>query len=170
MNMITPNFAINNNTFRYVPPTTYTPFLPSGTCPNKRGSYSVTGSMMTVHITFNTVGGAGTAGIGIYGFGIPTGYTIRTVPFNSVPTNGEVQQYINTGVAGDYSGTTIGNGCIQYRGVSMATTCIVPLTNTLLAAYGTSQTSGVTNWHGTSYYPFSTVNLVCSFSATFPIN
>ncbi len=103
INIDTPTLRINNNVFRYVPSTTYTPFMPSGSCPYRRGSYSITGSMMTVHITLSTVGGAGTAGIGIYGFGIPDGYTIKIVPFNSVPTNGEVQQYINTGVAGDYS-------------------------------------------------------------------
>jgi hypothetical protein len=171
LNLIAPNVYIRSNLFRYVPPTTYVPVISNGTCPYRRGSYSITGSMMTVHITFNTIGGGGTTGSGIYGFGIPTGFTIRTVAYNAVPTNGEVQLYdLATGTSGDMSGTSVGNGYIQLRGVNMATTCIVPFTNNLLAAYGSSQTQGNTNWHGSTYYQFGAPNIVMSFSATFPIN
>ena len=112
----------------------------------------------------------GSAGSGIYGYGIPPGYTIKTVPYNSIGANGEVQLYTNTGVFGDFSGTSIGNGCMQARGASMATTCVVPFTNTTLAVYGSSQTAGVSNWHSSGYYQFSQANLTFSFTATFPIN
>lgn len=171
INIDTPTFKINLNLFRYVPPTTYVPTLSTGSCPNRRGSYSITGSMMTVHVTFNTVGGAGTVGSGIYGFGIPAGFTIRTVPYTGSGTNGEVQLYDPaTGTTGNMSGTSVGNGYLQVRGLSMATTCVVPFTNTSLAVYGTSQSAGITNWHGSTYYQYSYANLVMSFSATFPIN
>ena len=172
INIDTPTLRINNNLFRYVPPTTYVPIISNGTCPTRRGSYSITGSMMTVHITFTTIGfGTGSAGSGIYGFGIPTGYTIRTVAYNTTPTNGEVQLYdLATGTTGDISGTSVGNGYLQVRGLSMATTCVVPFTNNLLCVYGSSQTQGLTNWNGSTYYQFSYANLVGSFSATFPIN
>ena len=171
VNMITPNFAINNNTFRYVPPTSYTPTLSTGFCAIKYGSYSVTGSMMTVHITYNTIGAAGFAGSGIYGFGIPSGYAINTVSHVSFPFNGAVQLYDPaTGTTGYISGTSVGNGYLQVRGLSMATTCVVPFTNNLLCVYGSSQTQGLTNWHSSSYYQLSYANLVGSFSATFPIN
>jgi hypothetical protein len=172
LNLVAPNVYIRSNLFRYVPPTTYVPTLSTGTCPTRRGSYSITGSMMTVHITFTTLGfGTGTAGSGIYGFGIPTGFTIRTVAYGSIPSNGEVQLYDPaTGTTGDMSGTSVGNGYLQVRGLSMATTCVVPFTNNTLAVYGSSQTAGITNWHGSTYYQFSYSNLVESFSATFPIN
>ena len=171
LNLVAPNVYIRSNLFRYIPPTTYVPTISNGTCPTRRGSYSITGSMMTVHITFNTIGGGGTTGSGIYGFGIPTGFTIRTVAYNTTPTGGEVQLYdLATGTSGDMSGTSVGNGYIQLRGVNMATTCIVPFTNNLLAAYGSSQTQGNTNWHGSTYYQFGAPNIVMSFSATFPIN
>jgi hypothetical protein len=169
INIDTPTLRINNNLFRYVPPTSYVPVLSTGNCPNRRGSYSITGSMMTVQITFNTIGGGGTAGSGIYGFGIPLGYTIRNVAYTATPTNGEVQLVDPAYANGDMSGTSVGNGYLQVRGLSMATTCIVPFTNTLLAAYGTSQTQGITNWNGSGYYQFSYANLVMSFTATFPI-
>jgi hypothetical protein len=172
LNLIAPNIYIRSNLFRYVPPTTYVPVISNGTCPTRRGSYSITGSMMTVHITFTTIGlGVGTAGSGIYGFGIPSGYTIRTVAYNTTPTNGEVQLYDPaTGTTGNMSGTSVGNGYLQVRGLSMATTCVVPFTNNLLCVYGSSQTQGITNWHGSTYYQYSYANLVMSFSATFPIN
>lgn len=162
---------LSNKLFRYALPTTYVPTLSNGTCPTRRGSFYITGSMMTVHITYNTIGGGGAAGNGIYGFSIPTGFTIRTVAYNTTPTNGEVQLYDPaTGTSGDMSGTSIGNGYIQLRGISMATTCIVPFTNAILAAYGSSQTQGNTNWHGSTYYQFGAPNIVGSFTATFPIN
>jgi hypothetical protein len=172
LNLVAPNVYIRSNLFRYIPPTTYVPTLSTGFCPTRRGSYSITGSMMTVHITFTTIGfGTGSAGSGIYGFGIPTGYTIRTVAYNATPTNGEVQLYDpTTGTTGDMSGTSVGNGYLQVRGLSMATTCVVAFTNNTLAVYGSSQTQGITNWHGSTYYQYSYGNLVMSFSATFPIN
>jgi hypothetical protein len=87
--------------------------------------------MMTVHITYNTIGVAGSAGSGIYGFGIPSGYTIRAVAYATLPFGGAVQLYDPaTGTSGDMSGTSIGNGYLQVRGLSMATTCIVPFINT----------------------------------------
>ena len=102
---------------------------------------------------------------------VSTGYTIRTVAYNTTPTNGEVQLYDPaTGTTGDMSGTSVGNGYLQVRGLSMATTCVVPFTNNLLCVYGSSQTQGITNWNGSTYYQFSYANLVGSFSATFPIN
>jgi hypothetical protein len=172
LNLMAPNVYIRSNLFRYIPPTTYVPTLSTGFCPTRRGSYSITGSMMTVHITFTTIGfGTGTAGSGIYGFGIPTGFTIRTVAYGAIPSNGEVQLYDpTTGTTGDMSGTSVGNGYLQVRGLSTATTCVVPFTNDLLCVYGSSQQNGILNWHGSTYYQYSYGNLVMSFSATFPIN
>jgi hypothetical protein len=80
LNLQTTDLYINNNIFRYVIPTSYTPTLTAGSCVNLYGTYSILGNMMTVIITADTfAGGTGGAtyppvlGVTPYGYGIPPG-------------------------------------------------------------------------------------------------
>lgn len=169
INMVTTNFNINSNLFRYVPPTSYTPTLITGTLPSKFGSYSITGSMMTVQIYCDDVGSTGTAGSGVYSYSIPSGYTINSVPFGVAPTNGAVIRYYS-GYPTDLFGTVLGTGGIQARGSSTATVCVIAYNTTSLCLYASAQTTAQYNYQSSAFYQYSFPNLIISFSATFPIN
>ena len=125
---------------------------------------------MTVQITFNSLAG-GTTGSGIYTYGIPSGFTIKSSAFGLTPTNGGVIRYdsANAGLA-YLGGTSVGSGYIQHRANNTATVCVLVATNSTLVLYGTSATNNNTNYQGSNYYPFSLSGIMVSFTATFPID
>ncbi len=176
VNMITPNFYINNNLFRYIPPTTYTPDLNTGSCVNRSGSYTVMGGMMTVQITFNTLAG-GTAGVGgIYQYSIPLGFAIKSVAFGGAPTDGHIIRVDAETSASNVTGTIVGNGYIQERSVmNIATVSVVAFTNTTLSLYvSSSRLAGYYAYQFStqflSVFPYSSASMFVSFTATFPID
>ena len=177
INIDTPTLKINNNTFRYVPPTTYTPTLSNGTCVNRSGSYSITGGMMTVQITFDTLAGGTTSFAGPYLYGIPTGFTIKSVAYGGAPAGGQIirTDVTNTSTYSNVSGTNLGNGYIQERTVNNARVSVVAYSTTTLALFvSASQTAGYYSLHYNSLsagiFRYSTANMFVSFTATFPIN
>ena len=168
VNLVTPSFYIASNLFRYVPPTTYTPILGTGTCSTISGTYTVIGSTMTVNITANTLAG-GTAGSGIYTYSIPPGYNINGVAFGTTPTGGAILRIDPVYNTGNIGGTTLGTGYFQYRGSNMATLNVLAWSNTQLCLYATSQSSANTNYQSSTYYQYSISGIMISFTATFPI-
>ena len=171
INIDTPTIKINNNLFRYVPSTSYTPRLSTGSNVILKGSYSITGNMMTVRIILYTGGNIGYDGNGIYKYSIPSGYKILSVDFNSyLGDGGAIKLYDSLGaIGGSIGGTCIGSGYIQHRGYNTATICVLAATDSSLVIVGTSSSNNNQNFHSNTYYPLSLVGLYCSFTATFPI-
>ena len=169
VNLVTPSFYIASNLFRYVPPTTYTPILGTGTCSTISGTYTVIGSTMTVNITANTLAGGGNPGFGIYTYSIPSGYNINGVAFGTTPTGGAILRIDPIYNTGNIGGSTLGTGYFQYRGSNMATLNVLAFSNTQLCLYATSQSSANTNYQSSTYYQYSISGIMISFTATFPI-
>ena len=170
INIDTPTLRISNNIFRYVPPTTYTCNLNSGTCQNQTSNYTVMGGMMTISVTFwNTTGGtAGTSNI--YSYSIPTDFTIKSTAFGGVPSGGQVLRLDAGAGNNNPTGTAIGSGYLMRRGVSLGTVCVMPFDTGSVSVFLSQETNNQCSYQSWYYYPWSLGNLYVSFTATFPIN
>jgi hypothetical protein len=182
LNLMAPNVYIRSNLFRYVPSTSYTPTLTVGSCVNLYGSYSIMGNMMTVIITGNTFAG-GTGGDVLppllslipYGYEIPAGFTIKSVPYGTTPTGGAIVLYNPAYTTNLTLGASaIGNGCVRVRiqPYKYEIITIQAITNTTLGVLirNNDATSSNGGFQAPGYYPFSTQQMTFSFTATFPIN
>ena len=157
------NLQILGQSFRYVGRTTYTPTLVTGTCANLFGSYSVTGDTMFLRIWGNCLG-AGSAGSGTYGFGIPTGYQIATNPFTTTPSLSSGYIVSAPYTTNNPGGTIVGSGMISNLGVDLAVTSVIPYNSTNVCIYTTFskyQSSGAWN--------FTTSNIHFCYECTLPL-
>ena len=138
--------------------------------------------MMTVIIIGNTFAGA-TGGatyptilaVTPYGYGLPTGYTIKSVSYGTTPTGGAIVLYNPTYTTNLTLGASaIGNGCVGVLLVpnKYEILTVQAITNTTLGVLirNNDATSSNGGFQAPGYYPFSTQQMTFSFTATFPIN
>ena len=170
LNMNPTSLSIFNNTFRYVPRSSYTPTVSNGACTNLFGSYSIMGNTMFLKIWGNSSGG-GTAGTsGIYAFSIPSGYSIATTAYTATPTptNGYIVS-ANSSTA-TFGGTTVGNGIIQQGSAPTLTLVVAPYSTTQICGYTSSNTGSTTeNYHSYNWNPFTTASLSFSYDCSIPL-
>ena len=150
--------------------------------------------MMTVIITGNTFAGA-TGGatyptilaITPYGYGMPAGYTIKSVPFGTTPTGGAIVLYNPAYTTSTTLGASaIGSGYVSTRFIANSgnytnryeVTTIQAITNTKLGVViisgppvaPSSSYAGIFQAPGNFSFSTATQNLTFSFTATFPID
>ena len=163
------------SSFLYVPYASYTPTLvATTTAPTLTyifGSYTIMGKTMFLKIWMDTNGGstAGTAGTGIYGFGIPSGYTINTQAYSLTPTltGGKiVSSPLST--SNNYGGTIVGTGIANNVSSSSNSSFSV-------VCYDSTHIAGV-NWssniqfHSSTFFGFgSSVNYFISYECSLPL-
>ena len=163
LNINPTNLLILNQSFRYVARTTYTPSLVTGTCVNLFGSYSVVGDTMHLRIWGNCLG-AGSAGSGTYGFGIPSGYQIATNPFTTTPTLSSGYIISAPFTTNNPGGTIVGSGMISNLGVDIAVISVIPYNTTNICIY-----TSFSKYQSSGAWNFNTSNIHFCYQCTLPL-
>ena len=129
------------------------------------------GKTMFLKIWMDTNGGAsaGTAGTGIYGFGIPSGYTINTQAYSLTPTltGGKiVSSPLST--SNNYGGTVVGTGVGNSigGGTNYAFSVVCYDSTHIAGVYWASNNQ----FHSSSFFQFGgTYNYFISYECSLPL-